>query len=85
MPGWRFQLRGPDLLSLGKGAANMHQLAMHSGISYPTALRYISTPEKVQVVDMETIANILLDGLGLTPDEALNLKVSDLFELVKIR
>jgi hypothetical protein len=65
------------------GLENAHQLALKSRVSYPTVERYINTPEKSVSLDTGVLASILLEGLGLTQEAALNLRLGDLFKFVK--
>ena len=75
------RLKGRSLLKLRKGSeTSLLSLSQISRVSYPTILRYVSTPEDVKLLDLSVLANILIDGLGLTPSEIMNMKVSDLFE-----
>jgi hypothetical protein len=75
-----FRLKGPQLLKLAKGVDNAHQASLRGSVSWPTASRYINTPQKVRVLDLEVFTNLVIDGFGLTPDEVLNLRMGDLFE-----
>ena len=65
------------------GSGNPHQLALKARVSSPTVLKYVNTPENVQVVDMAVLAALVTEGFGLTKRQALDLKLGDLFELVE--
>lgn len=74
-----FRLKGSALLEHGIGAKSMYELAKNSKVSYPTIHKYVSNPADIKYLDLETLAGILVDGLGLNPDE---LAFSDVFEFV---
>lgn len=76
----RLLLRGRNLLQLGKGSANAHRLSLDSRMSYTTIEKYTKRPETVSALDLKTISALLVDGLGFTPDEVLDLRLGDLFE-----
>ncbi len=72
----------PGVLLAKSGTSNPHQLAMKARVSAPTAAKYVNTPEAVQVVDMAVLAAILTEGFGLSPRQALNLRLGDIFDFV---
>lgn len=73
---------GEKLLKLS-GMQNPHQLALQARVSAPTIKRYIDSPEQAVSLDAGVLANILLDGLGLTQERALALRLGDIFKFVK--
>jgi hypothetical protein len=77
-----FRLKGPNLLSLGRGADNPHRLAMQSGVSTQTIYRYFNDPESVKQVDLVTLASIIIDGLGISPEDLHLLSFADVFEFI---
>ena len=75
------RLRGRSLLKLRKGTeTSLLSLSQISRVSYPTILRYLTSPEDVKMLDLSVLANILVDGFGMAPKEILDMKVGDLFE-----
>lgn len=82
MASWQLRLKGQQILRLGKGAENPHQLHLRSGISYPTVRKYIDEPGSVRAYDANVLPGILIEGQGLSPDEFLSLRIGDIFELV---
>jgi hypothetical protein len=84
MPTGVFRLKGSMILEAGKrkGIENIHQVSMRSGVSYPTAYRYIEKPEKVEAVSLRALYGVLVDGIGMSPEEIANMRLGDLFELV---
>lgn len=66
------------LLSLGQGADNVHVLALRSQRSYPTTHDYVSGDSKR--IDLELLTSLLIDGLGMTREQMLDLRLGDLFE-----
>lgn len=61
---------------------NAHRLALVAQVSAPTVNRLINNPNAVQSFDAEALGNILTKGLGLTVEEAGELKLSDVFLFV---
>jgi hypothetical protein len=64
------------------GLPNPHQLALRSRVSSPTIAKYVNAPETSEVIDAAVLASILIDGLGKSEKEVLNLRLGDLFEFV---
>jgi len=62
------------------GLPNPHQLALKARVSSPTIAKYVNSPEVSEIIDAAVLASILLDGLGLTKKQALDLKLGELFE-----
>ncbi len=79
---YRLQVKGADLLARS-GEPNANQLAHKVRVSAQTAYRYTAAPETVEAFDAGVLARFLLDGLGLTPKQVLDLKFGDVFELVE--
>lgn len=74
-----FRLKGDVLLKAGTGAKSMYELAKNARVSYPTIHKYVTNPEDIKFLDLESLAGILIDGLGLNPEE---LAFSDVFEFI---
>jgi hypothetical protein len=72
------RLNGEGILRIGKGAENVHQLALRSQRSYPAVKEYTEQQDKSRI-DLDVLASILIDGQGLSPDEMMNLRLSDVF------
>ncbi len=81
----RLRFKGECMLAIGKGAKNAHQLALRSRVSYPTILRYITMPHEIQAYDAMVLPAILIDGQGIAPEELLNMRLGDLFDLVDVK
>ena len=79
-----FRLKGSKILEIGKGKGvdNIHQISMRSGVSYPTAHRWVEKPEQVEAISLRALYGVLVDGIGLSLGEVSALKISDIFELV---
>ena len=76
----KFVLKGREIFARS-GLPNTHQLSLQARISAQTAYKYVDKPEDIQAVDCSILASILLDGVGLSVEEVLNMRVGDLFEL----
>lgn len=61
----------------------MYRLAKNGAASYPTVHKYVTSPEEVTLLSTEVIYGFLIDGLGLTHEEAASLTFGDVFEFVK--
>ncbi|KPL72227.1 hypothetical protein ADN00_15520 [Ornatilinea apprima] len=79
----RLQIKGSEILKMS-GEANNHRLALKARVSYPTVDRWINRSQNVQSIDLAALANLLLDGIGLSPDELLARPLGDFFELVEV-
>ena len=78
-----FRLKGRQLYgkSISEGRLhNVQEIADRSGMSYPTAHRWINKPEEIQGVDFTNLAGFLIDGLGLSPEEIAEMRFGDIFE-----
>lgn len=78
-----FRLKGQGLLQRAKarGVANLYQLHLRSGRGWQTTHKYM-TRETLQSIDLEILADLLIDGVGLTPAEIAEMKFGDIFEFV---
>ena len=81
---YRLQVKGAALLERS-GEPNANQFAHKVRVSAQTGYRYTETPERVLAFDAGVLARILTLGLGLTPEQALELKIGDLFEFVEVK
>jgi hypothetical protein len=61
------------------GRVNIADVARRTDTSYPTVYKYTRQPDTVQQLDADYLAKLLLDGLGLTREAALDLKLSEIF------
>ena len=78
-----FRLKGSSLLTKAEenGIENRHQLAMASGISYQSILKLFDG-EPMNQLNMHILAKLLINGVGYTPEDLENVKLSDIFEYV---
>ena len=79
-----FRLKGSSLLDKAKqnGVENMHQLHLESRVTYQTIQKYMKESE-LPSIDLHVLACLLLDGVGYTPEELMNVKFGDIFEYVE--
>jgi hypothetical protein len=73
------RLKGRELLE--KYGVSMYRVAADGDLSYPTVHKYLSRPDDVQHMSLEVLYG-LLRGLGLTNEQAAELKLGDIFEFV---
>ena len=64
------------------GLANAHQLSLKARASYPTVEKYVNRPESLVSMDCAVLAALLLDGLELKQDQALDLRLGDIFKFI---
>lgn len=62
---------------------NIHRVYLRTSLSMTVVYKYLSRPEHVNAVDLKVLPALLMDGLGMSKSEMMNLKLSDLFELVE--
>lgn len=63
---------------------NRHQLSLDEKVSYPTLLRYLDASGKdITTFNGDVLYAILVTGLGNTPEELANMKIGDVFDIVK--
>lgn len=78
-----FRLKGSSLLTKAEenGVENRHQLSLRSGISTQTIYStFDGSP--IKQIDLRVLAKILINGVGYTPEELMNVKFGDIFEYV---
>lgn len=63
---------------------NTHKLSLKIGVSYTTTLKYINHPEGIEVLDLRIFAGMLTHGLGLTREQALDLRFGDVFDFEEV-
>jgi len=83
MKRYTLRLKGRKILELS-GQSNAHRLSLRAQVSYPTVDRYINRPETLSSYGCETLASILIDGTGKTPEEVLDMPMSEIFEIVEV-
>lgn len=83
----RLAIKGKELIeqAIAKGEVNsLHHAAQRGRISYPTAFEWnkAQTPGSPEKISLKTFSRFLIDGLGLTEEQILEMKVSELFSFV---
>ena len=71
------RLKGRELLE--KFDKTMYRVAKDGDVSYPTLHRYITSTDNIYNINTEVLFGILIDGLGLSIEEAENLRLGDVF------
>jgi hypothetical protein len=79
----RLVLQGKKLLEMS-GEPNAHQLSLKARVTYPTVDKYVNKPGQTIAYDTISLTQILIDGLDLTEDQILNLKIGDIFEIIDV-
>lgn len=80
-----FRLKGRDLYAEGYRRRRFNDVktaARITGMSRPTLSNWINNPETVSRLDLNGLTNLLVDGLGITPEEALQMKLGDIFQFI---
>lgn len=76
-------LKGKKLLEMS-GTSNAHQFSLKAQMSYPTVEKYVNRPEKMVQFDAIILANLLTYGLGMNAEQAKELRLGDIFEIVEV-
>lgn len=71
----------------GNLVINKHKLSQTEQVSYPTVMKYI-TRKGADDFDIRTFSGdvlyaILITGMGYTPEDAANLRLGQVFEIVE--
>lgn len=71
----------------GNLVINKHKLSQTEQVSYPTVMKYI-TKKDAEDFDIRTFSGdvlyaILITGMGYTPEDAANLRLGQVFEIVE--
>jgi hypothetical protein len=61
---------------------SLHKASQAGGFAYPTMHRYWRQPETVESLHGRSIVGLLVDALGMSPDEVESLRFGDVFEVV---
>lgn len=61
---------------------NDHRVSLRAGMTYTTMRRYLTGKVSPYEVNLKALGGLLIYGLGLTKDQAANLRLGDLFEIV---
>lgn len=74
------RLRGRELLE--RYNISMYRLKENGAASWPTVYKYMAKSDEVENFSADVLYGILIDGIGLTPEQAADLKIGDIFEFV---
>lgn len=78
---YKLRLKG-DLLSKSKKDTNRHQVSLDARISATTAYNILSKNSKnVSRLDLDNFIAIMIDGLGYTPEEILEMPIGEVFAI----
>jgi hypothetical protein len=64
---------------------NMHQLSQTEQVSYPTIWKYLNKPEELGSFSADVLYALIVEGMGISPEEAADLRLGDVFEFVSAR
>jgi hypothetical protein len=86
MPSGTFRLKGAALLERfhKRGFDNHHRISLQARVTYPTVKSWLQDEPEVESLHLPSLAGLLVDGLGMTPDEALSLRLRDLLEYLPV-
>jgi len=81
--GQSLKLNGKALFAMRSNPKKtIHQMVREAGVSNATGYRMLG--EKcihIQELNLENFSNLMIKGIGLSPEELMNLKLSDIFTL----
>lgn len=83
MKQYNLQLRKAALTRMGPARSAYH-LSQISGITKPTAARYVHRPSEISAMDARAIGTLLVAAAGQDPESVLDLRLGDIFELIPI-
>jgi len=75
------QLKSSFFNSRSLKIKNMHKLSLVAEISYQTIHRYFNTPN-ISTINGTVLYAIIIGGMGLSIEEAENLRLGDVFEFI---
>ena len=71
-----------DLADMGEGIRrNYHQISYDVRASRNTVKRYAEEPEQIRMLDLDAWPSFMVAALGISPDELMEMRLRDLFEL----
>jgi len=84
MPSGTFRLKGAELLDRfhKRGLESYHRISLQARVTYPTVRLWLQDESTVVSLHLPSLAGLLVDGLGLTPQQALSLRLGDLLDYV---
>ena len=84
MPSGTFRLKGAKLLERfhKRGLSSYNRISLQARVTYPTVRLWLQEESTVESLHLASLAGLLVDGLGLTPEQALSLRLGDLLDYV---
>ena len=77
------RLNGKLLRNMGRGRSlSMNKIAKIAEVEASTVGRYLKHSGKQQRIDLNKLSLILFEGLEVNPEQLLNMKLGDVFDLV---
>ena len=80
MPSGTIRFKGAELLE--RYDMSVYRLTQLGAASYPTLHKYFLRPDHSDLVSRRVIYGILVDGFGLSLEEAQNVRMGDLWEFL---
>ncbi len=71
-----------DVIRARRVRENDHKVSLKTGMTYVTMRRYLNNPESAKDVSLKALGGLLVYGLGLSKEEAADLRFGDIFEFV---
>lgn len=65
-----------------RGDWNDKRISLKAGISYATMRRYLTGKFSLYEVNLKALGGLLIYGLGLSKEQAADLRLGDLFEII---
>ena len=84
MASGRFRLKGHELMEMAadRRMINPHMVHLRAGVSYPPVNKYLKRPDDVDMLSLKVLAGIVVDALGISPEEALAKPLGFYFDYV---
>lgn len=83
---YKIRLKGQQIYAKGiaeNTARNVKQVAEQSNRNYKAVLRWLTNPD-MATLDLDMFADILVDGIGMSPDQIENARFGDFFEIIPL-
>lgn len=82
--GYFLRPKGRELLKLSKKEQTPYGVSFDARLAVGTVNNYIgNNADTTKRVDLDSLPAIFIDGMGLSPEEFLDLRLGDIFDLLQ--
>lgn len=76
------RLKVNELLEEKGNGLSLHRASQIGRFAYPTMWRYWREHDRIKSLHTRSVVGLLVDAIGLTPEEVENLRFGEVFEVV---